>query len=166
MGFRVDVEVVAHPDGRVVVFSIPARPKGMSYHHYGAYLMRSGEELVPMSGDQLRKIFAEGKPCWLESPSLEDASEQEVVQLLNTQTFSDLMRLSYPANQKGVLARLQYVLRKQMTNQSLRERFGLPEGSSNTFSQIITATMELGLVKSDPNEPGSRRYARYMPACP
>ena len=59
---------------------------------------------------------------------------------------------------------LQYVLRKQMTNQSLRERFGLPEGSSNTVSQIITATMEQGLVKSDPNAPESRRYARYIPA--
>ena len=58
---------------------------------------------------------------------------------------------------------LQYVLRKQMTNQSLRERFGLPEGSSNTVSQIITATMEQGLVKSDPNAPDSRRYARYIP---
>lgn len=59
---------------------------------------------------------------------------------------------------------LQYVLRKQMTNQSLRERFGLSEGSSNTVSQIITATIERGLVKSDPNAPDSRRYARYIPA--
>lgn len=59
---------------------------------------------------------------------------------------------------------LQYVLRKQMTNQSLRERFGLPEGSSNTISQIITATIEQGLGKSDPNAPDSRRYARYIPA--
>ena len=54
--------------------------------------------------------------------------------------------------------------RRQMTNQSLRERFGLSEGSSNTVSQIITATIEQGLVKNDPNAPGSRRYARYIPA--
>ena len=61
---------------------------------------------------------------------------------------------------------LQYVLRRQMTNQSLRDRFGLPEGSSNsnTVSQIITATIEQGLVKNDPNAPDSRRYARYIPA--
>ncbi|MBY4771244.1 hypothetical protein [Burkholderia ambifaria] len=37
-------------------------------------------------------------------------------------------------------------------------------GSSNTVSQIITATLEQGLVKSDLNAPGSRRYARYIPA--
>lgn len=385
VGFRVDVEAVGHPQGRVVVFSIPGRPKGTAYHYEGAYLMRSGEELVPMSEDQLRKIFAEGQPSWLENPALKDISAQDVVQLLDTQTFFDLLRLPYPTDQAGVLARLlderliersaagfhilhigavllaknmrqfpdisrkaarvivyageskmqtvsditgekgyavgfaglvqyvmgklpqneviegafrrevkllpevvvrellanalihqdfdasgaspvvevfnkrveisnpgepivpverfidgyqsrnerladlmrrfgiceekssgidrvietaeimqlpapefltsyrrtivvihgprafrdmngsdrvracyqhcvlQYVLRKQMTNQSLRERFGLPEGSSNTVSQIITATMEQGLVKSDPNAPDSRRYARYIP---
>ena len=59
---------------------------------------------------------------------------------------------------------LQYVLRKQMTNQSMRERFGLSEGSSNSVSQIITATIDQGLIKSDPNAPDSRRYARYIPA--
>ncbi|MBK7548698.1 MAG: putative DNA binding domain-containing protein [Rhodoferax sp.] len=386
VGFRVDVETVAHPDGRVVVFSIPARPKGTAYHYDGAYLMRSGEELVPMSEDQLRKIFAEGQPSWLENPALKNVSAQEVVQLLDTQTFFDLMRLPYPTDQAGVLARLlderliersaagfnilhiaavllaknlrnfpdvsrkavrvivyageskmkttsditgekgyaagftglvqyvmgklpqneviegalrrevkllpevvvrellanalihqdfdiggaspvvevfsdrveisnpgepivpvdrfidgylsrnerladlmrrfgiceekssgidrvveaaemmqlpapefltshkrtivvihgprsfrdmngsdrvracyqhcvlQYVLRKQMTNQSMRERFGLSEGSSNSVSQIITATIDQGLIKSDPNAPDSRRYARYIPA--
>ena len=382
VGFRVDVEAVAHPQGRVVVFSIPGRPKGTAYHYDGAYLMRSGEELVPMSEDQLRRIFAEGQPGWLENPALKDVSAQDVVQLLDTQTFFDLLGLPYPTDQAGVLARLlderliersasgfnilhigavllaknmrqfpgigrkaarvtvyagesklqtvsditgekgfaglvqyvmgklpqneviegairkavkllpevvvrellanalihqdfdmggaspvvevfsnrveisnpgepivpverfidgyqsrnerladlmrrfgiceekssgidrvieaaefmqlpapefltghrrtivvihgprsfrdmngsdrvracyqhcvlQYVLRKQMTNQSLRERFGLSESSSNTVSQIITATMEQGLVKSDPNAPESRRYARYIPA--
>lgn len=386
LGFRVDVEAVTHPQGRVVVFCIPGRPKGTAYHHEGAYLMRSGEELVPMSEDQLRKIFAEGGPNWLEMPAVRDVSAQEVVRLLDTQAFFELLRLPYPTEQQGVLARLQderlieaspagfhilrmgaallaknlkdfpdvsrkaarvivyagesklktlsditsekgyavgftglvryvmgklpqneviedalrkevkllpevvirellanalihqdfeiggaspvievyanrveisnpgepivpvdrfidgylsrnerladlmrrfgiceekssgidrvveaaelmqlpapefltshkrtivvihgprrfrdmnggdrvracyqhcvlqYVLRKQMTNQSLRERFGLSEGSSNTVSQIITATIEQGLIKNDPNAPDSRRYARYIPA--
>lgn len=106
VGFRVDVEAVSHPHGRVVVFSIPGRPKGTAYHYEGAYLMRSGEELVPMSEDQLRKIFAEGQPGWLEEPALKDVSAQDVVQLLDTQTFFDLMRLPYPTDQAGVLARL------------------------------------------------------------
>jgi len=58
---------------------------------------------------------------------------------------------------------LQWVLRKQMTNQSLRERFGLSENSANTITQIITAAVEQGLVKGDPNASDSRRYARYIP---
>ena len=59
LGFRVDVEEVQHPDGRVVVLDIPSRPRGTAYHLDGAYLMRSGEALVPMSEDQLRRVFAE-----------------------------------------------------------------------------------------------------------
>ena len=51
VGFRVDIEEVAHPDGRVLVFHIPSRPRGTAYHLDGKYLMRSGEALVPMSED-------------------------------------------------------------------------------------------------------------------
>jgi len=31
VGFRVDVEEVMHPDGRVLVFHIPSRPRGTAY---------------------------------------------------------------------------------------------------------------------------------------
>ena len=63
--FRVDVEEVDHPGGRVVVFHIPSRPVGSAYELDGAYLMRSGESIVAMSEDRLRQIFAEGQPDWL-----------------------------------------------------------------------------------------------------
>ena len=58
---------------------------------------------------------------------------------------------------------LQWVLRKKMTNQSMRERFGLSERSGNTVSQIISAAAEQGLIKNDPTAPDSRKYARYIP---
>jgi predicted HTH transcriptional regulator len=106
VGFRVDVEEVTHPDGRVVVFRIPARPRGTAYHFKGKYLMRSGEELVPMSEDRLRNIFAEGQPDWLEEPSKRNLTGQEVIDLLDTQTYFDLRGLTYPTNQDGVLDRL------------------------------------------------------------
>ncbi|MBB3170156.1 ATP-binding protein [Simiduia aestuariiviva] len=106
IGFRVDIEEVAHPDGRVVIFTIPSRPKGTAYHYGGAYLMRAGEELVPMSEDTLRKIFSEGQPSWLENIAKSDLSAQEVVQLLDTQTYFDLLNLNYPTQQEGVIARL------------------------------------------------------------
>lgn len=54
LGFRVDVKAVNHPDGRVVVFHIPSRPRGTAYHLSGSYFMRAGEELQPMSEDLLR----------------------------------------------------------------------------------------------------------------
>jgi ATP-dependent DNA helicase RecG len=106
VGIRVDIEEVAHPDGRVVVFRIPARPRGTAYHLDGKYLMRSGAALVPMSEDRLRAIFAEGKPDWLEEPSLTGLSGQEVVALLDTQTFFELLKLPYPTDRTGVLDRL------------------------------------------------------------
>ena len=65
VGFRVEVEAVQHDDGRVVVFTIPPRPRGSAYHLDGKYLMRSGESLRPMSEDRLRAIFAEGQPDWI-----------------------------------------------------------------------------------------------------
>jgi ATP-dependent DNA helicase RecG len=106
VGFRVDIEEVKHPSGRVLVFSIPPRLKGTAYHLAGAYLMRSGESLVPMSEDQLRKIFAEGKPDWLEEYSKTNLPVDEVIRLLDTQTFFDLLKLPYPNDQSGVIGRL------------------------------------------------------------
>ena len=61
VGFRVDIEEVAHPDGRVLVFHIPSRPRGTAYHLDGAYLMRSGEGLVPMSEDAASQSLRRGR---------------------------------------------------------------------------------------------------------
>jgi len=57
--FRVDVEEVQHPGGRVLVFHIPSRPPRHPFSVDGAFYMRSGESLVAMTQDQLRKIFNE-----------------------------------------------------------------------------------------------------------
>jgi predicted HTH transcriptional regulator len=106
VGFRVDIDDVNHPLGRVLVFSIPSRLKGTAYHLEGKYLMRSGESLVPMSEDQLRKIFAEGRPDWLEEHSKASIAIDEVIKLLDTQTFFELLKLPYPTDQNGVIDRL------------------------------------------------------------
>jgi ATP-dependent DNA helicase RecG len=106
IGFRVDIEEVIHSDGRVVVFHIPSRLKGTAYHLDGQYLMRSGDSLRPMSEDRLRSIFAEGAPDWLEEPALTKLDAQAVIELLDTQTFFELMKLPYPSDREGVLDRL------------------------------------------------------------
>ena len=106
VGFRVDIEEVTHPDGRVVVFHIPSRPHGTAYHLDGKYLMRSGEALVPMSEDRLRQIFAEGEPNWLEEQSRTGLDAQHVIELLDTQTYFELLKLPYPTERAGVIDRL------------------------------------------------------------
>lgn len=121
VGFRVDIEEVEHPNGRVVVFHIPARPRGTAYDFEGAYLMRVGEELQPMSEDQLRRIFAEGQPDWLELPALQGLNAQDVVQLLDTQAFFDLLKLPYPSDRTGVVNKLESerLIRKEAYNFSV-----------------------------------------------
>jgi predicted HTH transcriptional regulator len=106
VGFRVDIEEVAHPSGRVVVFHIPSRPRGTAYHLGGAYWMRSGEELVPMSEDRLRLIFAEGQPDWLEEPARVELTAQQIIDQLDTQTYFALLQRPYPTTQHAVLDHL------------------------------------------------------------
>jgi ATP-dependent DNA helicase RecG len=59
---RVDVTPIQHPDGRVIVFRVPARPVGMPIQYHGAYWMRGGEDLIPMTPDLLKRIFDEAGP--------------------------------------------------------------------------------------------------------
>jgi ATP-dependent DNA helicase RecG len=59
---RVDVQEMQHPDGRVLVFEVPSRPIGMPIQYEGAYWMRGGQALVPMTPDVLQRIFAEASP--------------------------------------------------------------------------------------------------------
>lgn len=103
---RVDITELAHPDGRVLVFEIPPRPTGQPLHLDGMYLMRAGEELQPMTQDQLRRIFNEGRPDWLSLPAKIDAGADEVIALLDTQTWFELLKLPYPTSRDGVLDRL------------------------------------------------------------
>lgn len=104
--FRVEIHELQHSDGRVLVFDIPSRPVGQPQHLNGTYLMRSGEELVPMTADQLRRIFSESESSWFVQPAKVDTSADEVIALLDTQAFFDLMKLPYPTNREGVLNRL------------------------------------------------------------
>lgn len=104
---RVDATELQHPAGRVLVFEVPPRPLGTPLHHEGAYLMRAGEDLVPMTADQLRRIFSEGQGDWLAQPARQGAGADEVVALLDTQGFFDLLKQPYPTNREGVLCKLE-----------------------------------------------------------
>lgn len=57
--FRVDVDELNDPNGRVLVFHIPSRPVGQPVRVDRIYWMRAGESLTEMSEDRLKQIFAE-----------------------------------------------------------------------------------------------------------
>ena len=104
---KITFDEVAHPNGRVLVFHIPSRPLGQPGHFEGRYLMRVGEELLPMSPDQLRDIISEGQPDWLSQTALTGQDDRQVVQLLDTQGYFDLIHLPYPVDRHGVLGRFE-----------------------------------------------------------
>ncbi|MGM5484062.1 MAG: Fic family protein [Nanobdellota archaeon] len=56
---RIEVYEYQVDKKRVLVISIDSRPVGEALAYDGAYLMRVGEELVPMSSEQLKKIYSE-----------------------------------------------------------------------------------------------------------
>jgi ATP-dependent DNA helicase RecG len=56
---RVDVDEVYHPEGRVLIFTVPPRPVGVPIQADGIYWTRRGDSLVPMAEEQLREIFNE-----------------------------------------------------------------------------------------------------------
>lgn len=77
-----------------------------------------------MSEDRLRTIFAEGQPDWLSQPALADCNDDQVVQLLDTQSYFDLLHLPYPVNRTGVLERFE------------KETFILRQGNGWTITNL------------------------------
>jgi ATP-dependent DNA helicase RecG len=117
LGFRVEATELQHPDGRVLVFEIPSRPLGQPQAFEGTYLMRAGEDLVAMTPDVLRAIFAEDQQDWFSQPARTDASADDVIALLDTQTYFELLDRPYPTTRDNVLDRLQsegFILSTQM----------------------------------------------------
>lgn len=105
--FRVVAEEVHHDDKRVLIFHIPSRPNGIPREYKGAYLMRVGEETHPMTPDQLRKIFDEGKPDWFSEFAISRLRSENVFDLLHVDTYFRLTGQPLPTSQEEILRRLE-----------------------------------------------------------
>lgn len=56
---KIPIEECLHEGKRVLIVNIPGRLPGTALQYKGAYLMRAGDSLVPMTDDQLRRIHEE-----------------------------------------------------------------------------------------------------------
>ena len=117
LNIRVDIYEVIDESGRVLIFDIPSRPMGTPLNHEGTYLMRSGEELVPMTPEQLQKIFAEGKPDFELQVAMSDIASDEVVTLLDVQSYFDMMQMPLPETREAILDR--FVREKLITKNTV-----------------------------------------------
>jgi ATP-dependent DNA helicase RecG len=104
---RIETTELIHSDGRVLVFEIPFRPFGQALNLDGKYLMRVGEALMPMQADQLKRIFAEDQQDWFSQAARMEVSPEDVIALLDTQTYFELLNNPYPTNRDAVLEKLQ-----------------------------------------------------------
>ena len=88
--FRVDIEEVNHPEGRVLVFHMPSRPRGIAYDLDGTFLGRAGSALVAMNSDWLRSIHAESPPDWNQSAHASELVAANLLGAWNEATEADL----------------------------------------------------------------------------
>ncbi len=139
VGFRVDLEEIVHPDGRVLVCHIPSRPRGTAYDREGAYLMRCGESLRPMSEDQLRKIFSEGMPNWLEEYTARNLTKEEIASSLDLETYFTLAGIPYPSDEKAAIDR--FVLECLIDESG--GRYSVPRITALMFSKNLEGYPEL-----------------------
>ncbi len=79
--------------------------------------MRCGEDLIPMTPDRLKSIFAEDRQDWFCEPARTEVSPDDVIALLDTQTYFELLELPYPTNRDAVLDRLKSDQLLQQTSQ-------------------------------------------------
>ncbi len=103
LNIRVEIDEIDYKGKRVLVFDIPSRPIGTPLHYNGAYLMRSGEELLPMTPEQLQRIFAEGKPDFELQIAKANLSSDEVVSLLDVQSYFDMMKIPMPETRDAII---------------------------------------------------------------
>ena len=56
-----------------------------------------------------------------------------------------------------------YVSNKQMTNASLRDRFGIAPGNYSMVSRVISDAVDAGVIKPYDPENKSKKHAKYIP---
>jgi ATP-dependent DNA helicase RecG len=103
---KIGWEEVIHPKGRVLVFEVPSRSQGHPVHVGGRYFMRAGSSLVPMSPDQLKRIFDEARVEFVRQAAVSGCSEEDVMRLLDVQGYFDLRKRPSPSTRKETMETL------------------------------------------------------------
>ena len=79
----IEIHELATPDGRVVMFQIPAAPKGFPVAFEGHYYGRDGEELSPLNLEEIERIRSQASTVdWsaaiVPGATIEDLDEQAI----------------------------------------------------------------------------------------
>ena len=113
-------------------------------------------------GSGIDKVVKAAEMYQLPAPDFRVSELRTTAILFAHQDFSD-MRKKDRVRACYQHCCLLYVSNQRMSNQTLRERFKLPEASATIVSAIISEAKDSGLIKPDDSEAKSTRYARYIP---
>jgi ATP-dependent DNA helicase RecG len=106
LSLRIDATELTIETKRLLVFSIPSRPIGIPIKYDGKYLMRVGESTTAMTEEHLKRIFNETRPEWSTRTATEILTASEIISLLDTQGFFQILGEAYPQTQDAVIHRL------------------------------------------------------------
>lgn len=105
--FRVCVEEIICNGKRILIFSIPSRPKGHPFSYDGMYFMRVGEKTVTMSEDKMRSIFLENRKNFLLEYALENVDEKCIEDYLDTNAYFEISGLPLPTTRNALLSKFE-----------------------------------------------------------
>ncbi|EEE35449.1 MloB [Rhodobacteraceae bacterium KLH11] len=128
VGFNVQAQELIVEGKRILAIRAPSRPKGTAYQFKGAYYMRCGEDLVPMSEDRLREIFGEDL-AWDKGIIRENLTELEVCELLDTKVLFEFLELPISENIHDIVDRLK--------NMRLLKEDGSKLAMTNTAAVVL-----------------------------
>lgn len=124
-----------------------------------AFMRRIG--VCEERGSGVDKVVAESELYQLPPPRWETSGDASRAMLFAHKAFRDMDKED-KIHACYLHACLKHVMREEMTNTSLRERFGIDEKNSATASRIIGTALEAGVIKPfDPTQ--GKRNARYVP---
>lgn len=113
-------------------------------------------------GSGIDKVIFECEYYQLPAPKIIEGDDYTRVTLFAHKTLrqmdkEDKIRACY------LHASLKYVSGEYMTNQSLRQRFGINEKNYSMASRIIAEGIKSGLIKDYDPESNSKKHAKYIP---
>lgn len=106
LNIKIILEEKNYEGKRILVCIVPKRNSGSPVAYKGAYFMRSGESLVPMTQDMLRDIFSESSGNYLERIAVDSIPAEDIVRTLDIDIYFKLLRKSVPTSLDEIMVSL------------------------------------------------------------
>ena len=129
---RVEIEELQINAQRILILHVPSRPVGRPLADNGSYWMRSGESLVPMTPEQLQRIFNEAAPDYS-------------AEICSAATFTDLNSEAIEEFRHRWVIHSENGRIKEISREQLLEDAGLLRHGKITYAALVLFGSEKAL---------------------